>query len=147
MTLYTIGFAGKTAEGFFTLLRESRVARIIDVRLNNTSQLAGFTKRADLGFFLRELCDADYLHLPQCAPTKQMLRAFKKERGDWAAYATAFNRLMKERQVKDTVNGELLDRGCLLCSEHSPEHCHRRLVAEYFQKHHPKLRVVHLGAG
>ncbi len=143
-TLYTIGFTRKNAKKFFTLMREAGVRRLLDVRLNNSSQLAGFAKKDDLAFFMRELCQADYLHLPQLAPTQDILDAFKKNKGDWRVYEFAFNALMVSRKVETTVEEELLDHGCLLCSEDTPEHCHRRLVAEYLQQHYPDLRVVHL---
>lgn len=143
-TLFTIGFTKKNAKKFFTLMRDAGVKRLLDVRLNNSSQLAGFAKKDDLTFFMREICHADYVHLPQLAPTQDILDAFKKQKGDWGVYEVAFNKLLISRRVESTVGIDLLDGGCLLCSEDTPEHCHRRLVAEYLQKHHPDLRVVHL---
>ena len=125
MTLYTIGFTKKNAEKFFKLMRDAGVERLLDVRLNNSSQLARFARKDDLAFFMRELCQADYLHLPQLAPTKDILDAYKKEKGDWGDYEPAFNELMLTRRVETIVGKELLDGGCLLCSEDTPEHCHR----------------------
>ena len=143
-TLYTIGFTKKNAQKFFTLLRNAGVKRILDVRLNNSSQLAGFAKKDDLAFFMREICNADYVYLPQLAPTQDILDAYKKQNGDWGAYESAFNKLLHSRRVESTVDAALLDGGCLLCSEDTPKQCHRRLVAEYLQKHHSDMRIVHL---
>lgn len=134
MQLFTIGFTQKTAQRFFELLRDSGAKRIIDVRLNNVSQLAGFAKRDDLKFFAREICGMDYVHVPELAPTKDILDAFKKEGGHWDVYKNSFLNLMSERKIENSVPKELIDRGCLLCSEDKPDHCHRRLVAEYLQK-------------
>jgi uncharacterized protein (DUF488 family) len=140
----TIGFTKKTAEQFFGLLRAAGVVRVIDVRLNNSSQLAGFSKRDDLRYFLRELCDIDYAHLPELAPTAAMLDDYKKNGGDWATYERAFLTLMAERRIEGTVPRELVDGGCLLCSEHRPDHCHRRLVAEYLASRWGNVDVRHL---
>ena len=144
ITLYTIGFTKKTAARFFTLMRDAGVKTLLDVRLNNSSQLAGFAKKDDLAFFLREICHAEYVPMPQLAPTQDILDAFKKDKGDWGVYEVAFNKLLVSRRVETTVDPSLLDGGCLLCSEDTPEHCHRRLVAEYLQKYHPGMRIVHL---
>jgi uncharacterized protein (DUF488 family) len=131
--IYTIGFTQKSAKKFFELLRSSGAERIVDVRLNNVSQLAGFAKKEDLKYFAREVCDLDYVHIPELAPTKDILDAYKKQGGDWAIYADEFLRLMAERRVEDSVPKEMLDKGCLLCSEHEPDHCHRSLVVQYLQ--------------
>lgn len=144
MTLYTIGFTKKNAETFFNLLRKAGVKRVLDVRLNNTSQLAGFAKRDDLAFFLREICQADYVHLPQFAPTQEILDAFKKQKSDWASYAEAYGKLLEARQAEKTVDAALLDGGCLLCSEAEAEQCHRRLAAEHLRRHFAGVGVVHL---
>ncbi len=142
--LFTIGFAETNAASFFTNLRQSGAKRVIDVRLNNTSQLAGFTKREDLRFFLREVCAMDYVHLPQLAPTQDILDDFKKHKGSWATYEEAFMKLMVARSVQRTLSHEVLHLGCLLCSEKQPSNCHRRLVAEYLQREWPDVRVTHL---
>ena len=144
MKLFTIGFTKKSAETFFTMLREAGVQRVLDVRLNNVSQLAGFAKRDNLRFFSQQLCDADYLELAQLAPTGEMLSAYKKQGGDWPAYERAFLGLMRERRIEKTVDRSLLDQGCLLCSEHQPHHCHRRLVAEYLKRVWPDIEITHL---
>lgn len=143
-TLYTIGFTKKNAQKFFTLLRNAGIKRILDVRLNNSSQLAGFAKKDDLAFFMREICHADYVYLPELAPTQDILDAYKKQKGDWGTYEIAFNKLLHSRRVEATVDAAVLDGGCLLCSEDTPKQCHRRLVAEYLHKFHPDLRIIHL---
>jgi len=143
--LYTIGFTKKSAEKFFDLLKATNTKRIVDVRLNNASQLAGFSKRNDLKFFLKEILDIDYVHLPELAPTKEILDAYKKHKGDWSVYEPAFLDLMKQREIEKRINPELISNGCLLCSEDKPHHCHRRLVAEYLQEKWGGLSISHLG--
>ena len=133
--MYTIGFTKKSARAFFSTLRASGARRLVDVRLNNVSQLAGFTKRADLEFFLREICGMDYRHLPELAPTKEILDAYRKDKGDWAVFEQRFIALMRARRIESTVPKKLFADGCLLCSEEAAEHCHRRLVAEYVRDH------------
>ena len=145
MKTYTIGFTQKSAEGFFNLIKTSDVKRVIDVRLNNISQLAGFAKRKDLVFFLKELCDVDYIHAPEMAPTKQMLDAYKKKNISWDKYEDEYINLIIQRNIERIVDKSLLDGGCLLCSEHKPHHCHRRLVVEYLNKTwNSNIEVIHL---
>jgi len=144
MKVFTIGFTKKNAETFFTTLRDAGVRRLVDVRLNNTSQLAGFAKRDDLRFFLASICGIDYVEVPELAPTQDILDALKKRKGDWSVYETAFLALLRGRKVEETVRRELLDAGCLLCSEATAEHCHRRLVAEYLHEKWGDLEIVHL---
>ena len=142
--LFTIGFAETTAEHFFTMLQSAGVKRVIDVRLNNTSQLAGFSKKDDLRFFLREMGGIEYVHIPELAPTQNILDAFKKHKGSWAIYEQEFNALMAKRRIEDIVARDTADFGCLLCSEKKPDHCHRRLVAEHLQKHWGDVSTRHL---
>lgn len=144
MNLYTIGFTKKTAEYFFEAIRKAGIKRILDVRLNNVSQLAGFAKKNDLKFFAKELCEADYVHLPELAPTKDILDAYKKNKGSWQDYENEFLELMKRRRIEETLSKELFDDGCLLCSEDKPHHCHRRLVADYLNQHWGNIQVTHL---
>jgi uncharacterized protein (DUF488 family) len=144
MTVYTIGFTRKSAAEFFGLLRGAGVRRLIDVRLNNVSQLAGFSKRDDLAFFVKELCGADYVHEPRLAPTQEMLDAYKKAKGDWAEYERRFLRLVADRQIEARLDRGLFDGAALLCSEPTPEHCHRRLVVEYLAGKWGGIEVVHL---
>ena len=142
--VYTIGFTKKTAEYFFEKLKQAGVKRVIDVRLNNSSQLAGFTKRDDLKYFLKEICHIDYVHIPELAPTKDILDAYKKNKGDWKVYEAQFLELMEERHIENIISTDILDQGCLLCSEDMPEHCHRRLVAEYLKDKWGNIRIEHL---
>lgn len=144
MKLATIGFTKKPADRFFGLLRDSGAQRVVDVRLHNVSQLAGFAKRDDLAYFLREICDMDYVHLPELAPTKDILDDYKKRGGDWQAYEVRFRRLMRERRVEEKLDRDIISNGCLLCSEHEPHHCHRRLVAEYLNEHWGGVEIAHL---
>lgn len=144
MKLFTIGFTKKSARRFFDLLRSSAAKRIVDVRLNNVSQLAGFAKKDDLTYFAKAICGMDYVHLPALAPTQEMLDQYKKQRGDWSEYERQFRDLMKHRRIEDTVSKEAIADGCLLCSEDKPIHCHRRLVAEYLKEHWGDIEIVHL---
>ncbi len=142
--LFTIGFTHKSAEKFFGLLREAGVKRVIDVRLNNVSQLAGFSKKDDLRFFLKAIGRIDYIHRPDLAPTQAMLDAYKKRKEAWADYEPQFRGLMVERRIEETVSRDLLEGACLLCSEDRPERCHRRLVAEYLREHWGNVEITHL---
>jgi uncharacterized protein (DUF488 family) len=134
MKVFTIGFTQKSAQRFFELLRNAQVKRVVDVRLNNTGQLAGFSKHDDLIFFLREIGGIDYVHLPELAPTADILDAYKKHKGSWEVYEQEFLSLMEKRRIDQAVARDVIDGGCLLCSEHKPHHCHRRLVVDYLQR-------------
>jgi len=144
MKIFTIGFTKKSARQFFTSLRGKGIRKLVDVRLNNTSQLSGFAKKDDLAFFLLELCGIPYIHLPILAPTQDILDAFKKKRGPWRDYEAAFLRLMQTRRVEDEVQPGTMENSCLLCSEHKPDHCHRRLVAEYLRDKWGNVQIEHL---
>ena len=144
MRIFTIGFTKKPAREFFDKLRQPGLKRLIDVRLNNVSQLAGFSKRDDLEFFSGAVLGIKYFHLTELAPTQQMLDEYKKNHGDWREYETRFLALLSERKVEHTVDRAIIDGGCLLCSEPTPEHCHRRLVAEYLQQRWPAVEIEHL---
>ena len=145
MRLLTIGFTKKSAEAFFETLRASGAKRVVDVRLNNVSQLAGFAKKQDLAYFLKRICAMDYVHLPLLAPTQEMLDDYKKRRGDWQTYERQFLDLMRQRQIEEKIPREVIEDGCLLCSEEKPDHCHRRLVAEYLKQHWGDVEIYHLG--
>lgn len=141
----TIGFIKTSAEHFFDRLLKAGVKKVVDVRLHNTSQLAGFAKADDLAYFLRKIGGIDYVHQPLLAPTDPMLKAYKKEKGDWRAYEQRFLGLMAERQIEKRLKPEMFDGACLLCSEDKPHHCHRRLVCEYLnEKWDGALDVHHL---
>jgi len=144
MKIYTIGFTKRSAQSFFTALSEARVSRLIDVRLKNMSQLAGFAKRDDLRYFTKALCGVEYVHVPELAPTADILDAYKKQKGDWQVYEEKFLELMRVREIEDAVDPQLLDGGCLLCSEEKPHHCHRRLVAEYLRERWADIEIEHL---
>ena len=144
MKVFTIGFTKVSAARFFELLRESRAERVVDIRLNNVSQLAGFSKKPDLQFFLREICGMDYVHLPSLAPSKEVFDGLKKHHKNWDRYEREFLALMGERRIEETTPRETLDNACLLCTEDSPDHCHRRLVLEYLQRHWGEMEVIHL---
>ena len=141
----TIGFTKSNAEHFFERLKKAGVKKLIDVRLHNTSQLAGFAKADDLAYFLRAIGGIDYVHQPLLAPTDPMLRAYKKEKGDWRAYEQRFLGLMAERHIEERFKPAMFEGACLLCSEDKPHHCHRRLVCEYLnEKWDGALDVHHL---
>jgi uncharacterized protein (DUF488 family) len=144
MKVHTIGFTKKSAETFFTLLRESGAQRLLDVRLNNVSQLAGFAKRRDLEYFLREICGMEYLHLPILAPTQTLLDTYRKQGEGWPAYERRFLDLLREREIDRAVLPEQIDGSVLLCSEDQPHYCHRRLVAEYLRDAWGGLEIMHL---
>ena len=144
MKLFTIGFTKKSAQEFFARLKDAGVRRVVDVRLNNTSQIAGFAKARDLEYFLKAITGIDYVHLPDLAPTQDILDNFVKAKGSWSEYERRFGQLMETRRIAETAPRGLLDDGCLLCSEDTPDHCHRRLVAEYLRKHWGDVEIVHL---
>lgn len=144
MRVYTIGFTKTSAESFFTRLQRAGVKRVLDVRLNNVSQLAGFAKKDDLRYFLKAICGIEYAHRPDLAPTQEMLDVYRKQRGPWEDYEEQFLKLMVSRRVDKTVPREIVDGACLLCSEDKPQRCHRRLVAEYLKDKWGALEIVHL---
>jgi uncharacterized protein (DUF488 family) len=141
----TIGFTKTDARRFFERLLSAGVKKVIDVRLHNTSQLAGFAKADDLKYFLSKIGDIQYVHYPLLAPTDDILKAFKKDKGDWSEYEARFLSLMASRKIEDRLTPESLDETCLLCSEASPHHCHRRLLVDYLNgRWGGALRVRHL---
>jgi uncharacterized protein (DUF488 family) len=144
INLFTIGFTKKNAKTFFTKLKTVGIQKLIDIRLNNVSQLAGFTKKDDLIYFLRELCDCDYRHEPLLAPTKEILDGYKKKNIGWSEYEIRFRRLLDDREAYKLVSPGELDKACLLCSEPTPDKCHRRLVAEYLKKYFENIEIIHI---
>lgn len=145
MRVFTIGFTKKPAQRFFRLLSESGAKRVVDVRLNNVSQLSGFAKRDDLKYFLDDICGMEYVHLPELAPTKEILDDYRKHGGDWETYEARFRDLMRERRIEEKIGRETVEDGCLLCSEDKPHRCHRRLVAEYLNECWGGIEIAHLG--
>ena len=145
MEIYSIGFTQKSAGEFFGALKTHGIERLLDVRLNNTSQLAGFAKQADLPYFLREICGAAYEHEPILAPTQEILDAFKKHKGSWDVYTEAYLALIRSRKVETVLSKESFQKKTvLLCSEPTAEHCHRRLALEYLQEHWKDVIIRHL---
>jgi uncharacterized protein (DUF488 family) len=146
MRLYTIGFTQKRAEIFFELLRQHGVQRIIDIRLNPGGQLSGFAKQDDLPYLLSRLAGGcQYVHMPELAPTKEILSDYRSD-SDWPRYVERFEALMDERKIPETLDRMEFESliSCLLCSEPTPEHCHRRLVAERLAAHWPDVEILHL---
>lgn len=147
MKLYTIGFTQKSAEQFFGLLRANGVRKLVDIRVNPHGQLAGFAKKDDLPYFLEALADGcRYEHRPELAPTKALLKDYRDGDGDWAHYTVRFEQLMDERSIPATLDRADFEDGpcCLLCSEATPEQCHRRLVAERLAAAWPGVEIIHL---
>jgi len=143
--IYTIGFTKKTAAEFFGGLQRAGVKRLVDVRLNNTSQLAGFAKRDDLEYFLQEICQAEYHHQPLLSPEKDLLDGYKSKTVSWEEYERRFLALLRRRQAETLIDRRLFNvPTVLLCSEPTADRCHRRLVAEYLAAHWGDARIVHL---
>ncbi len=144
MKVYTIGFTKKSASDFFELLCATGAKRLVDVRPNNVSQLSGFAKKDDLEYFLNKICGMKYVHLPELAPTKDMLDAYRKEHHNWETYERQFLALMDQRRIGKRGIKRTISNGCLLCSEDKPDCCHRRLVAEYLNREWGDVEIVHL---
>lgn len=142
--LFTIGFTKKNAQRFFELLREGKVNKIVDTRINNTSQLSGYAKADDLRFFAKEIADIGYEHEINFAPTKELLSKYRKKEMTWEEYEVEYLNLLDMRKVKSKVEIEKLHKNCLLCSEHEADKCHRRLLAEYFQAVNNNVKITHL---
>ncbi|MGH9605024.1 MAG: DUF488 family protein [Terracidiphilus sp.] len=145
MEIYSIGFTQKSASQFFETLKANGIERLLDVRLNNTSQLAGFAKQSDLTYFLHELCGAAYEHEPLLAPTQDILDSYKKQKGGWDTYTEFYLALIRTRRVEAVLSRDsFLKKTVLLCGEATAEHCHRRLALEYLQECWGGFRIVHL---
>lgn len=146
ITLYTIGFTKKNAQKFFELLKNAGVRKLVDIRINNASQLAGFAKGTDLKFFMRAICNAEYEHITDLAPTKELLKNYQDKVIDWNGYTVVFKKILQDRHIAERFNVENFDNCCFLCTEDTPEQCHRRLVAEFFKAKNPDkdIRIVHL---
>jgi uncharacterized protein (DUF488 family) len=145
MRVYTIGFTHKSAEVFFGLLKNAGVRRLVDIRLNNTSQLAGFAKKQDLPYLLRELCDAEYVHEPLLAPTQELIQRYRGKKASLAEFRTAYLKLLAGRHVVEKLDANLLNGpAVLLCAEVKASECHRSFAIEYLAKHWPEIEAVHL---
>jgi len=144
MQLFTIGFTKKTAKEFFSLLNENGVKKIVDTRINNTSQLAGFAKGKDLAYFSKVILDIPYEHIIDFAPTQDLLKRYRNKKISWGEYENEYLKLLDNRKIFEQLEAESLDGACLLCSEHLPDYCHRRLLAEAIQSHHPEFTIIHL---
>lgn len=142
--LYTIGFTGKTAEKFFNLLTNAGVKKIIDIRINNVSQLAGFAKGADLKFFAKKIGNISYEHHIELAPTKELLTRYRDKKITWKEYETEYLNILDIRNIAKKTDFEKLQENCLLCSENTPEQCHRRLLAEYLKHVKNEIEIIHL---
>ena len=145
ITLYTIGFTKKSAEHFFNLLRDNGVKQLVDVRISNSSQLAGFAKGKDLEFFVREICHIPYKHIDDFAPSKELLDRWHKQEVTWEEYEKIYIKLLKDRDILHKHGIKAFDGSCFLCSEDTPEQCHRRLLAEYLKEHSSEqVNIIHL---
>lgn len=142
--LFTIGFTGKPAEKFFNLLRNAGVNKVVDTRINNVSQLAGFAKGSDLKFFVKEIGNMSYEHNVDFAPTKELLSKYRDKKMSWQEYETEYLNLLDMRRIAQKTDIEKLHENCLLCSEHTPEKCHRRLLAEYLKHVKNDVEIIHL---
>jgi len=142
--LYTIGFTKKSAEQFFSLLLNNGVKRLVDIRINNSSQLAGFAKGADLQYFARAIGNMDYVYMEDFAPTKELLSDYQNKRVDWNEYQKIYHHLLKERNIAEKYSIRDFDGSCFLCSEDTPDHCHRRLLVEFFKAKNKNVEILHL---
>jgi len=142
--LFTIGFTEKSASTFFNLLKRAGVRKIIDTRLNNVSQLAGFAKGKDLEYFAKEIGDIGYEHNINLAPTKELLSSYRDKSINWAQYETQYISILDQRNILQDIDFDKLNNSCILCSEHKPDKCHRRLLAEYLKKENNEIEIIHL---
>ena len=144
MNIYTMGFTKKSAENFFNLLKDNNVEKVIDIRLNNNSQLAGFAKGKDLQYFLKVICSIDYLYKPEYAPSKELLSDYRNKKINWEDYEKKYLKILDERNVLKKIDLELFKNSCLLCSELKADKCHRRLLVEYIKKITKNINIIHL---
>ena len=144
MKLFTIGFTKKDAKTFFGLLMKNNVKTVIDIRLNNHSQLAGFSKGNDLAYFLKAIAGIDYYYFIQAAPEESLLKKWQKGEITWPEYEAAYKEMLVKRNVIGKIDAKILENGCLLCSEPTAEQCHRRLLGEYLREKVPGLEIVHI---
>lgn len=145
MKIYTIGFTKKTAKHFFDLLKNNGVDCLVDIRLHPDGQLSGFSKKDDLSYFLKELIACEYRHMPNLAPTDEILKGYRSDK-DWSKYEQSFESLMDHRMIPEMLDRTLFEEKvcCLLCSEDTPHQCHRRLVVERLAKIWTDVEIIHL---
>jgi len=143
MNLFTIGFSQKSAEEFFNILKSNNVIRLIDIRLNNKSQLAGFTNVKHLPYFLK-IHDIEYLYRPDFAPSKQLLNGYKNKTVSWKEYEIEYNKILAQKKILKEPDWNIFKNSVLLCSEPGSEQCHRRLLAEYLAKNNFDIKIKHL---
>ncbi|MFH1337594.1 MAG: DUF488 domain-containing protein [Nanoarchaeota archaeon] len=143
--LFTIGFTKKSLEQFLELLKKNKISVVIDIRLNNTSQLAGFAKADDLRYILEEFSGIKYQHITEFAPSKKIFDDYKKNK-NWKKYEKAYKNLILQRKLKSKLLtlASIHKNICFLCSETESEHCHRRLLAEYLKGLKPSIKIIHL---
>jgi uncharacterized protein (DUF488 family) len=145
LNLFTIGFTQKSAERFFGLLATNSVKKLIDTRLNNTGQLAGFSKRDDLKYFCSTILSTEYIHWHESAPEETMLSAYKNKKITWTDYAAEYLAMLERRKVESSMSLVASGDACLLCSEAKPHHCHRSILADYLnRKSGGTMTVQHL---
>jgi uncharacterized protein (DUF488 family) len=142
--LFTIGFTKKTAQHFFEALINNNVRKLIDIRINNRSQLAGFAKGADLAYFTKAIVNIEYEYIPDFAPTKELLSDSQNKRIDWTAYQKSYRQLIEQRRISTKYDIQNFDQACFLCSEETSEYCHRRLLTEFFQEENSDVQIIHL---
>lgn len=146
MKIFTIGFTQKSAREFFNKIKENKIDLLLDIRLNNVSQLSGFAKGKDLEYFLKEICHCEYAHDEMFAPTKILLDNYRTKKVSWIEYEKVFVEILKTRPIIERFNkiyGKF-NNICLLCTEPTPEQCHRRLVAEYLKEHIENIEIIHI---
>jgi len=144
LEVFTIGFTKKSARQFFDSLKAANIKIVYDVRLNNKSQLSGFAKGADLEYFLRAIAGMKYNHLTKAAPTEELLKKWRKGEITWEQYEEAYLEMLKERDIDEIIRREDLNNACFLCSESTPEKCHRRLLVEYLKEKIPEIKITHI---
>lgn len=145
ITLYTIGFTKKSAEQFFEILKKNKVKTLVDIRISNGSQLAGFAKGRDLKYFVRTICGIDYMHITDFAPTKELLEKWRKEVITWEQYTNIYINLLNDRSILKKYGINVFDNACFLCSEETPKFCHRRLLVEYLKANSiEEIEIKHL---
>ena len=146
MKLYTIGFTKKTAKEFFDLLIKNKIKTIIDIRRNNNSQLSGFTKENDLKYFLKKISNINYIHLINFAPDQELLKEYRDKKINWDQFEQKYMKQLNDPNLWKNLDIDSFKDGCLLCSESSPEKCHRRLLAEFLLNNYldKSIQIIHL---